>query len=70
MFSDHPRLRLLWRLVSTVSTLLVGLALLGIIPGAHNIDGWFARILGPVLLLVAVLKLIQLIRHARRDASH
>ena len=70
MFSNQLRPRMLWRIVSTVCTLLVGLALMGIIPGAHNIDGWFARIFGPVLLLVAVLKLIQLIRHARRDASH
>ena len=70
MFSDLLRLRMLWRIVSTVCTLLVGLALMGIIPGAHNIDGWFARFFGPVLLLIAAVKLIQLIRHARRDASH
>ncbi|WP_431260489.1 hypothetical protein ACQ86G_10340 [Roseateles chitinivorans] len=66
MTTDNFRLRFLLKLIAAISQAVVGLALLGIVPGINNIDGWFARIFGPVLLATAAYQLVSL---ARRNAG-
>ncbi|MBB3284341.1 hypothetical protein FUT87_14910 [Mitsuaria sp. TWR114] len=71
MRNDNSRFRTLLWLIGAVSQALVGLALLGIVPGANHTDGWFARFAGPVLLASAVFQLVALARGrgSRRDAG-